>query len=61
MSFMFSFLQLVGWMFAGYSVAKHNFWAVAAFVFCNMFLGLAQALAAVGKELRGNGSSSKSE
>ena len=51
---------MLGFICAGYSVAKHNWWAFAAFILGNMFLGLVSAMNEVGKVMtNGNSSTSK--
>ena len=61
MAFILSFIQMLGWVATGYSLAKGNNWAVAVFVLANIALGLMQAMNMVGIELRKSASTNQSK
>ena len=60
MNFLFSTLQIFGWIGVGYNFNSGNMWAVVACVLFSLFVGLANAMNEVGKVMI-NGNSSKSK
>ena len=53
-------LQIAGWVAAGYNIKAHNFWAVTAFMFGTVFVGVAQILYKMAGDLN-NGNSSNTK